>query len=125
MQDFKPFVSLLMVILTLFAVVFIKMEVMKNFVYYSVILAPNFQSTKHKGRKIVSEIFKALHADNNGYLLPHDFKTMLVHHKHNGKNQAEAKRVICDFVAGMTDRYAADFHKRLHYWDSPSVQQPI
>ena len=27
MQDFKPFVSLLMVILTLFAVVFIKMEV--------------------------------------------------------------------------------------------------
>ncbi len=33
-------------------------------------------------------------------------------------------RVICDFVAGMTDRYAAEFYERL-YGGNQTIFKPI
>ena len=64
----------------------------------------------HKARRIVRELFEALAADIR--LLPPEF------HAAAAKAEAEAgetgrARVVADYVAGMTDRYALDQHKRL------------
>jgi len=37
----------------------------------------------------------------------------------------ERMRVVCDFVAGMTDRYAIEFYGRLHSDSAQSMFKPI
>ncbi|MFZ0507302.1 MAG: hypothetical protein WAM29_04215, partial [Methylocella sp.] len=40
-------------------------------------------------------------------------------------NDAAKKRVVCDFIAGMTDRYAVEFYSRI-FSDSPqSIFKPL
>jgi dGTPase len=34
-------------------------------------------------------------------------------------------RIICDFVAGMTDRYATEFYDRLHSNAGHSMFKPV
>jgi dGTPase len=65
----------------------------------------------HKARRIVRELFEALFADIR--LLPPEF------HAAAAKAEAESgdtgrARVVADYVAGMTDRYAQDEHARLY-----------
>jgi dGTPase len=38
---------------------------------------------------------------------------------------AEKRRVICDFIAGMTDRYAVQFYGRLFGTNPESVFSPL
>jgi dGTPase len=38
--------------------------------------------------------------------------------------RAERKRLICDFIAGMTDRYAVEFYARLKE-SGASIFKPI
>lgn len=110
---------------------YIKMEVIKNFVFESVILSTEFQVAKYRGKKIVTEICEAVFGESreDGYLkregfllLPGDFKSLF---KACERDKEARKRVICDFVAGMTDSYAAEFHRRLFSWDPPTVQKPV
>jgi dGTPase len=42
-------------------------------------------------------------------LLPQDFSQ-----RYRQANEAQKPRVICDFIAGMTDRYAVEFYARLN-----------
>ena len=55
-----------------------------------------------KARRIVTELFAALHSDNR--LLPPEFQEQA---------GADAPRAIADYIAGMTDRYAILEHRRL------------
>jgi dGTPase len=55
-----------------------------------------------KARRIVSEVFGAMLADNR--LLPPEFQS---------RARDDAPRTIADYVAGMTDRYAILEHRRL------------
>jgi dGTPase len=55
-----------------------------------------------KARRIVTELFAALHSDNR--LLPPEFKE---------RAGEDAPRAIADYIAGMTDRYAILEHRRL------------
>jgi dGTPase len=55
----------------------------------------------NRGKKIVNDLFK--------YLLDN-------HKKHiNNKlfENEQKERVIADYIAGMTDRYAINFHKKM------------
>ena len=56
-----------------------------------------------KARRIVRELFAAF--DNEPRLLPAD---------HQARADARQARVIADYVAGMTDRYAIREHRRLY-----------
>ena len=59
-----------------------------------------------KARLLTSELFRLLHADPS--MLPDDWRGR------SGEAQtARAATVVCDYVAGMTDRYAMDEHRRL------------
>ena len=70
-----------------------------------------------RGKEVVGGIFEALAGDDGHILLPED--TLSLFQAANGSRQREL-RVISDFIAGMTDRYAVEFYGRLHS-DSPQT----
>jgi dGTPase len=59
-----------------------------------------------KARRVVAEIFALLHG-NTG-LLPDDWRA-----RAGESGTARASAVVCDYIAGMTDRYAREEHLRL------------
>ena len=59
-----------------------------------------------KARRLTEELFRLLHADPS--LLPDDWRARA---GEGGVQRSAA--IVCDYVAGMTDRYAMDEHKRL------------
>ena len=81
----------------------------------TVIFNENVQQLEFKGQKLVIELFQTLAKDPERFLpkptreqwrnaannLPHE------------KQEAAQLRVICDFVAGMTDEYATRFYEKL------------
>ncbi len=62
----------------------------------------------HKARRIVRELFEALFGDAR--LLPPEFHAAA----EAADSEAGRARVVADYIAGMTDRYAADEHARLY-----------
>ena len=54
----------------------------------------------NKGKKIISDLFKAIKKNPNKFLT----KEQLKNDKH---------RAIADFISGMTDRFAIKLHKNL------------
>jgi len=65
----------------------------------------------HKARRIVRELFEALSSDIR--LLPPDFHAAAVRAAAEAGDAGSA-RVVADYVAGMTDRFAQDEHARLY-----------
>ena len=59
-----------------------------------------------KARRIIAELFDAFMTDSS--LLPSDYQA---------GNPAEQPRIIADYIAGMTDRYAIREHQRLFSMD--------
>ena len=59
-----------------------------------------------KARRVTEELFRLLHADPS--LLPDDWRARA---GEGGTNRSAG--VVCDYIAGMTDRFAMDEHRRL------------
>ncbi len=59
-----------------------------------------------RARRVVRDLFEAYM--NDPKLLPENWRAAVV-----PQDQARYSRQVCDFIAGMTDRYALDQHKRL------------
>ncbi len=96
---------------------FIKVEVLKNITFEYVIMSPSMQTIEFRGKEIISSIFKALDVDEKSkLLLPEDFRELYECSKGPAR-----KRVLCDFIAGMTDRYAWEFYNRIHGSNSGSI----
>ncbi len=100
---------------------FLKVEVLKNFTYQSMIMSPMLAVTKYRGKQIIREIFEAIAAPDGHMLMPADFRAL-----HAGlSNLSDKQRVVCDFIAGMTDRYAIEFYGRIKGADPASIYAPI
>ncbi|MGP5346608.1 anti-phage deoxyguanosine triphosphatase [Psychrobacter celer] len=84
-------------------------------VYEVVIKDVNVQQLEFKGQKLVIELFQVLAKDPERFLP----KSTKVIWKDSTKNlpvedqEAAQMRVICDFIAGMTDDYATRFYEKL------------
>ena len=98
----------------------LKVECLKLFVYESQILSAKLKLVEYRGKEIVSSIFKALQQDDGWRLLPPDYQQLYLETSSPGPK----KRVLCDFIAGMTDRYAIEFLGRLRSSDA-SIYKPI
>jgi len=59
-----------------------------------------------KAKKLTGELFGILHTDPT--LLPDDWRA-----RAGEGGSARAATIVCDYIAGMTDRYAMDEHRRL------------
>ena len=79
-----------------------------KFVKKKVIQSPNVQQLEFKGQKLVVELFTTLQSDPLR-LLAMDAKNRF----EKAETDPKRMRVICDFIAGMTDEYATRFYEKL------------
>ena len=99
----------------------LQVEVLKHLNYELVIRSPRLAVVEHRGKEVVQKIFKTL-VDSDGTLLPEDWRQR--HTDAAALSISAARRVICDYVACMTDRYAAEFHDRL-FGNGSTIFKPL
>jgi len=101
--------------------ILLEVEVLKTFNYESQILSPRLKIAEYRGKEIVRKIFNVLSDDNNnGYLLmPQDYVDL-----YNAAGIKTKKRIICDFIAGMTDNYCIEFYGRLTSENPETIFKP-
>jgi dGTPase len=96
-------------------------EILKRFTYIALIGSPRLKVSESRGMDIVRDTFELLSSDGGHRFLPEDFQEWYT----RSRAEAQRKRVICDFVAGMTDRYAVEFHARLRSDAPESIFKPL
>ncbi|MEN3159774.1 anti-phage deoxyguanosine triphosphatase [Alkalimonas sp. NCh-2] len=89
------------------------LQILKDFVYKHVIRRPEVQTLEYKGQQLVMKLFAVLR-DNPERLLP---PVVLARYQQT----AQQDRVICDYVAGMTDSYAIKLYQKIFSPDMGSV----
>lgn len=99
---------------------FVTVEVLKNITYEAVIRAPALQVVEYRGKDIVKKIFAAISEKNGDRLMPPDFREVF-----NKGDQLNRGRAVCDFISGMTDRYAAEFYSRLFGANGMTMHKPL
>lgn len=100
----------------------IKVEILKQYTYLSTIYSNRVKLGEYRGTELVEDIFDALQKENGHLLMPDDVRKQV---QDAGKDEALKARHICDFVAGMTDRYAVEFWARLRSDAAESMFKPI
>ena len=98
----------------------VKIEALKHLNYLLTIMSPRLKVVEYRGYEVVRTIFETLDSDEGNLLLPDDVQVMY----DRLSDTDSKKRMICDFVAGMTDRYAVEFYGRLRETGA-SIFKPI
>ncbi len=80
---------------------------LKRFLFQRVYQSPQVCIMNEKGRLILKRIFE--HLDRKPEMLPRNFRSRL----ENASARAEKRRVIGDYLSGMTDRYAMDLYQMM------------
>lgn len=99
-----------------------KVEVLKNFVYVYITESSRLQVPAYRGSEIVNEIYNSLTTDDGYKLLPRDYKEMYLSIPKKDKYR---ERIICDFIAGMTDRFAIEFYGRMKSESPETIFKPV
>lgn len=97
-----------------------KVEVLKTYTFEATIYSSKVKLAEYRGSDVVAGIFKALSGDKGELLMPDDVRALV-----SAADGAAKPRAICDFVAGMTDRYALEFYARLRSDSAQSMFKPI
>jgi len=90
------------------------LNALKQFIFRFVIRKPEMQVQEFKGQQVVMELFDALSVDPER-LLPENTKHryLLEKDKLDEGKAGNPQRVIADYLAGMTDAYAAKLHQEM------------
>jgi dGTPase len=99
---------------------FLCVEVLKRFAFRSLIMASFLRLSEARGTEMLSAIFKTLSNSHGHFMLPRDYREICEYLEDNSLKQ----RVVCDFIASMTDRYALEFFSRLFSTHPPSIFKP-
>ncbi|MGF1574694.1 MAG: dGTP triphosphohydrolase [Cyanophyceae cyanobacterium] len=99
-----------------------QVETLKRLTYNAMILSPRLSVAEYRGSEIVGAIFEALTEPKGRYLLPNDVQ--LLFDRFDG-SQNKKMRVICDFIACMTDSYAIEFYARLKSENARTIFKPL
>ena len=92
------------------------LELLKRFVFKHVITRPEVKGLEYKGQIIVLNLFKALRG-NADRLLP---RNTFARYEAASDERAR-QRVICDYIAGMTNIYAARLYNKLFSANEGSI----
>jgi dGTPase len=85
-----------------------EVSVLKHLTYVLLIRSNRMRLVAHRAGQMIREIFGALTEPDGETLLPPD-----VAERFRQAPSHQKKRVVCDYIAGMTDRYAVEFYARL------------
>lgn len=85
------------------------LSVLKSFVYQYVICKPEIQQAGFQGQKKIMDLFEAFSTDPLR-LLPTNTQIRWKKAVDAGEN---SHRIICDYISGMTDEYAAKMYSNL------------
>ncbi len=86
------------------------LNLVKELTYERIIRSPAVQTLEYRGRNMIMKIYEALIGEPESLLTGPDRKLFL----EGAGDPVRQHRVICDFVAGMTDPYATRFYERLY-----------
>jgi len=78
---------------------------LKRFLYERMYRHDRVNRMTSNARRVVSELFRLFLAEPDH--LPVEWRALI------GDGEAERARVVADYLAGMTDRFALDEHRRL------------
>ncbi|PHQ77797.1 MAG: dGTPase [Idiomarina sp.] len=81
------------------------LDLLKSFVFKHVIRSAEVKAMEFKGQRIIMALFEALADAPERLLQPSTLQKY--------QQSANPKRVICDYISGMTDHYARRLHRRL------------
>jgi dGTPase len=99
----------------------LRVEVLKQYTFESMIYSSRVKLPEFRGYEVVKSIFEALASEKGFLMMPDD-----VRENHtSASSRPQQLRIICDFVAGMTDRYATEFYDRLHSNAGHSMFKPV
>jgi dGTPase len=101
--------------------VFTLVESLKNYTFVKFIESSRLKVAEYRGYRIVKELFEILDSTDGINLLPSDFKEWF----DAAPTESDQKRVICDFIAGMTDKYIIEFYGRLKSENPQTMFKPI
>ena len=102
-----------------------EIDVLKHLTYELHIKSPRLKLIEYRGKQIVSELFSCFSEDEHGDMLPHDWRERIAATSEFDKKEAIRARLICDFIAGMTDAYALDVYSRLKTTNPAALFRPI
>lgn len=85
-----------------------EIEILKDFTFHVHIESSRLKSVEARGKLIVTKLFEALQNDRSDSLLPSNYREAIA-----VSNKKIRNRLICDHIAGMTDRYAIELYDRL------------
>jgi dGTPase len=101
-----------------------QVEVLKLFIYFSVISATKLNIVRYRGRDILYSLFDILSStDESKSLLPDDIHQ--IYYSYPKDDNYNRSRIICDFISSMTDRYAIEFYARLKSDTPQSIFKPV
>lgn len=98
----------------------ILVEILKTFTFMSQITSPRLKIAEYRGKEIVTLIFETLSSKEGYQLLPTDVQAI-----YNSANKDHKMRIICDFIASMTDKYAIEFYGRLKSENPETIFKPF
>jgi dGTPase len=100
----------------------ILVEILKTFTFMSQITSPRLKIAEYRGKEIIEKIFNTLSDEKKGgdQLLPDD-----VQKTYKKATGAYKKRIICDYISSMTDRYAIEFYGRLTSENPETIFKPF
>lgn len=99
-----------------------RVETLKHLTYNAVILSPRLKVAEFRGFEIVTTIFDALVSGDGHLLLPGDYQEL---YSRFSSDSVARHRVVCDFIAGMTDAYAIEFYARLKSENARTIFKPF
>ena len=81
-------------------------EILRNFLFKKMYKHTIVNRMTTKAKDIVKDLFKAFNSDFS--ILPLEWRNRV-----DSVNKSHKQRIISDYIAGMTDRYAIMEHKRI------------
>ena len=80
----------------------------KQLILDRVIFSPQVQTLEFRGQKLILDLFDAIASDPERFL-KESFKELWL----KASGEGARKRVLCDYVSGMTDEYATRMYERM------------
>lgn len=103
----------------------LEVEVFKRLNIELVVRSPRMAVVEYRGRGVISQIFDCF-VKSRGALLPLDWQER--YHEATATDELSLEsvrmRVICDYIACMTDRYAIEVHARL-FGEGATIFKPL